>query len=332
MKKILVILTGGTIGSKSDNGTVDVSSEAAYNIINLYYERYGRDVEFDAIQPVNILSENITSDIWIELCNCLDNVDYDNYSGIIICHGSDTLTYTANIVGMLYNRLPLPVVLIAANYELTDERSNGIINSRSAVCLIRSVLRGVFVAYGNDKGDNDIYIATRIVEADPYLDRYRSFDGKPWGNIVGGRLVVNMSPSVEELNSFKSLSIKRPDNFSNKVMLISPYPDMDYDNINLDGVSAVVHYMYHSATACTAGEKTSVIKFAKRCKEKCISLYMASFKERNIERAYSSSREILKEGVIPLFNISPEAAYIKVLIAENSENFDINKTIYFESL
>ena len=332
MKKILVILTGGTIGSKSENGTVDVSSEAAYSIINLYYDKYGRDSEFDVIQPVNTLSENITTDIWIDLSNCLENVNCNNYRGIIICHGSDTLTYTSNVVGMLYNRLPLPIVLIASNYELDNEKSNGIINFRSAVCVIKSVLRGVFVAYSNDKGDNDIYIATRIIESDPYLDQYRSFDGKPWGKIVEDRLIVNMPPGIEELNYFNSLNISSPDSFKNKVMLIRPYPDMDYSNINLDGVSAVVHYMYHSATACVAGENTSIINFAKRCKECGVKLYAASFKDRNIERAYMSSREILKEGVIPLFNISPEAAYIKVLIGENSEDFDINKTIYFESL
>ncbi|MDO4300458.1 MAG: asparaginase domain-containing protein [Clostridia bacterium] len=332
MKKILVILTGGTIGSRSENGTVNVSSEAAYNIINLYYEKYGRNTEFDAIQPVNILSENITADIWLDLCNSLDNVNCSEYSGIIICHGSDTLTYTSNLIGMLYNKLPLPIVLAASNYELDNEKSNGIINFGNAVCLIKSGVRGVFVAYGNDKDDNDIYIATRIMEADPYLDRYRSFDGKPWGRIVNGRLVVNMLPGVDELNSFKPVEIKRPENFKNKVMLIRPYPDMDYSNIKLDGVSAVVHYMYHSATVCVAGENTSAINFAKRCKELGIKFYAASFKDRNIERAYMSSREFLNENVIPLFNISAEAAYVKVLISQNSVNFDVCKTIYFESL
>lgn len=332
MKKVLVILTGGTIGSKSENGIVDVSSEAAYSIINLYYEKYGRDTEFDVIQPINILSENITADVWIDLCNCLDNINCDDYRGIIICHGSDTLTYTSNVVGMLYNKLPLPIVLIASNYELDNEKSNGIINFRSAVCLIKKGVRGVFVAYSNDKGDNDIYIATRIIESDPYFDQYRSFDGKPWGRIVDDSLVVNMSPSVEELNSFKPLSIQRPENFNNRVMLIRPYPDMDYSNINLEGVNAVVHYMYHSATACVAGDNTSIINFAKRCKELGVKFYAASFKDRNIERAYMSSREFLNENVMPLFNISAEASYIKVLIAENTKGFDINETVYFENM
>lgn len=332
MKKILVILTGGTIGSKSENGTVNVNSTSAYKIIDLYCDKYGSDVEFDAVQPVNVLSENITDEIWLKLFDCLDSVDCSKYSGIIVCHGSDTLSYTASMVGMLYNKLDIPLVFIAANYELGNEKSNGITNFRSAVILIKSMVKGVFVAYSNNKGDNDIYIATRIVEADAYIDQYRSFDGMSWGRIEDNRLTVIMKPDINELNNFKSVITKRPDNFNNKVIFLRPYPNMNYDNICLDNVSAVIHYMYHSATGCTEGESTSVIKFAKRCNEKGVKLYMASFKDKDIKRAYKSSRDILENKVIPMFNISPEAAYVKVLIAENLADFDINKTVYFECM
>lgn len=332
MKKILVILTGGTIGSVSFNGTVDVSTSAARSIETLYYGRYGNDVSLELIQPVNTLSENMTSDVWLRLCECMDSVSYTDYSGIIICHGSDTLSYTSCLIAMLYNHLPIPVVLTAANYELDNKKSNGLVNFRSAVCLIKSGIRGVFVSYADNAGNNDIYIASRIMESDPYNDMYRSFDGKIWGRIVSDRLEIYSSPDREELDNCRPIQIKRPKSFDKKVILIRPYPDMSYRSISLDGISAVVHYMYHSATACVAGEDTSALGFAERCAEKGIRLYMASFKDRNMERAYLSSREMLGRNVIPLFNISPEAAYVKVLIAENSEGFDIDRTLFFESM
>ena len=177
MDKILVVLTGGTIGSKSENGTVNINSASAYQIVDYYNKEYGNDVDFEVIQPVNVLSENMTCEVWLELMNALDKIDTSTYRGIVICHGSDTLSYTANLIGMLYNKMDIPVVLIAANYELGNEKSNGIVNLRSAVVVIKSVKKGVFVAFSNNKGENDVYIATRIVESDPYLDQYRSFDG-----------------------------------------------------------------------------------------------------------------------------------------------------------
>lgn len=331
MDKILVVLTGGTIGSKSENGTVNINSALAYQIVDYYNKEYGNDVDFEVIQPVNVLSENMTCEVWLELMNALDKIDTSTYRGIVICHGSDTLSYTANLIGMLYNKMDIPVVLIAANYELGNEKSNGIVNFRSAVVVIKSVKKGVFVAFSNNKGENDVYIATRIVESDPYLDQYRSFDGKPWGKVENNELKLCMQPTIDELNSFKPVVVNRPIDFNNKVLFIRPYPNMNYENINIEGISAVIHYMYHSATACTVGDGTSLIKFAKKCKDKGVKLYVASFKDKNVERAYKSTRDILEQGVIPLFNISPESAYIKVLICQNMD-FDINNTMYYEEL
>lgn len=332
MDKILLILTGGTIGSFSENGIINVNSASAYKLVSMYHERYGNDVEFETVQPVNILSENMTYDIWMKLCECIDSFDVSKYKGIIICHGSDTLSYTSAFIGLLYNKLSIPVVLIAANYELENEKSNGIINLRSAVSFIKQGVTGVFTAYSNNRGENDIYIATRIIESEPYNDQYRSFDGIPWGKMAGDELMVNTKPEINELNEFKPIINERPVNLKNKVMLIRPYPGMSYDNISLEGISAVVHYMYHSATACTAGEKTSILKFAERCAAKNIKIYGASFKNENLEEVYKSSNEMLERGIIPLFNISPEAAYAKILISENMQNADISKCWYFENV
>ena len=333
MDNILLVLTGGTIGSFSKNGIIDVNTTSTCKLVRMYNKNFGKDVKFETVQPVNVLSENITYDIWLKLCECIDSVDVSKYSGIIICHGSDTLSYTSAFIGLLYNKLNIPIVLIAANYELENPKSNGILNLRNAVLLIKQGIRGVFTAYSNNKGENDIYLATRIVESDPYTDRFRSFDGAPWGKISSNKLIINARSGINVLNDeFKAVINERPMNLNNKVMLIRPYPGMSYDNISLDGISAVIHYMYHSATLCTAGEETSVLKFAKRCAEKNIKIYGASFKNENLKEIYKSSSEMLESGIIPLFNISPEAAYAKILISENIKNADISKCWYFENV
>jgi len=46
-------------------------------------------------------------------------------------------------------------------------------------------------------------------------------------------------------------------------LLIHPYPGLNYNNIDLSSKpKAVLHYMYHSATACTT-DGYSIIDFAK---------------------------------------------------------------------
>lgn len=97
--KILVVLTGGTIGSRVSEKIINVNSAAAYNLIKLYQDKYGTDIEFEVIQPMNILSENLIPSYWITLYDCLDKVEFNAYDGIIITHGSDTLAYTAAMTG-----------------------------------------------------------------------------------------------------------------------------------------------------------------------------------------------------------------------------------------
>ena len=50
-KKILVLLTGGTIGSSSKNGVISTDKEGC-TAIQKYYERYGTDTEFVIVRLI----------------------------------------------------------------------------------------------------------------------------------------------------------------------------------------------------------------------------------------------------------------------------------------
>ena len=63
MSKILVILTGGTIGSSVENNLISVASDSKkYKIIELYKEKnpyLSKDIIFETCEPYTILSENL---------------------------------------------------------------------------------------------------------------------------------------------------------------------------------------------------------------------------------------------------------------------------------
>ncbi len=73
--KILVILTGGTIGSLISDNVINVKEGASLKLIEMYQEREGNDIEFEVIQPLNILSENLDPSHWESLCDCLDRTE-----------------------------------------------------------------------------------------------------------------------------------------------------------------------------------------------------------------------------------------------------------------
>ena len=338
--KILVILTGGTIGSKAEGTVIDVNQAAAYMLIQLYREKYGNDVTFEVIQPLNVLSENMNPSHWEVLLSTLAKVDFANYDGVIITHGSDTISYTSALVGYCYRHVQIPIILIASNYNLQDSRSNGLSNFYHAVCFIKDkTAKGVFVIFRNNKEESIVYLATRMIEADTYCDQFSTYGGTDFGKMINSHFVATLgkqNPTTKELAAPKEKIEIEEYRFSKRVLLVRPYPGLDYSYINLDeNIGAVLHCTYHSSTACSKSENHSASDFVKRCKEKEIPVYMCSFKQ-DVSRLYASSTEILAAGAIPLMNISTEAAYTKLMLAYNLLNTNqeefMKENIYYEIL
>lgn len=95
--KILVVFTGGTIGSTENEGYISPDSEKSYRLINMFKDRAeGKypDIDFEIQSPYQMLSENNTCENLRKLASFFLSVDYNQYDGIIVTHGTDTLQYT----------------------------------------------------------------------------------------------------------------------------------------------------------------------------------------------------------------------------------------------
>lgn len=336
---ILLILTGGTIGSAVQGDSISVSDSSSYDLINRYENKYGKDVTFTVRKPIKTLSENMNPEHWNALCRELDSVNTNDFDGIIIAHGSDTLSYTSAVLGLLYSHLPIPLVLIAANYPLADERSNGIANLRGAVELTGERINGVYTVYRNNAGHVLVYLATRLLEADTYRGEFSSFGGKPLGEMKNGELCLfegAHNPAYCELKTSAKRILSKSPEFKKDILVIRPYPGLRYSNFKINNnTAAVLHLTYHSSTVCVKNVKNSVLPFLEECKERNIPVYFASF--NSLESAmYETSKELLEAGGIPLLRLSPEAAYAKLLIAVNQNEVSLDdylsRNIFFEVL
>lgn len=334
-KKILIILTGGTIGSNIENNVINTNDKSTYNLINEYQKKQNNEILFDIISPYNILSENINHKHWNKLISCLNNVDFNKYNGIIITHGSDTIAYTAALIGYCFRYTNIPIILTASNYPLSHPMSNGLDNFISAVNYIKyDNPKGIFVIYQNNKKQNEVYLATRIQEADTFADQFTSYNCNNFGYIKNDMFIIKESdtnPSIYEINKDKNKIINNI-SLQNNIMLITPYPGINYNNIAINNnIKAVLHWTYHAATLCS-GTEFSVIPFIEKCKENNIDFYMLS-KNKNLN-LYNTSKDALDAGAIPIKQMSKEAAYMKLLVAYNQNDMPINdflnKNIYYE--
>lgn len=145
MKRILLIATGGTIASlKTDSGLAPgITSEELLS----YVPDAKTMCEIDTVQTMNLDSTNIKPEHWLKLTETIEQ-SYDDYDGFVICHGTDTLAYTAAALSYLIRGTRKPIVLTGAqkpiNLEDTDARKN-LLDSLRFACSGES---GVCIVFG----------------------------------------------------------------------------------------------------------------------------------------------------------------------------------------
>ena len=125
MKRILMIATGGTIASKrSDSGLKPLISSK--ELIS-YVPDTASFCQTDTLQLFNIDSTNIQPGHWLNIAAAIEE-HYDAYDGFVICHGTDTLAYSAAALSYLIQNSLKPIVLTGAqkpiDMEITDAKTN----------------------------------------------------------------------------------------------------------------------------------------------------------------------------------------------------------------
>ncbi len=314
MNNILLVFTGGTIGSTSINGTINTSDQAHYKLLNLFNESHPSSalVQFKILQPLHILSENLQPQFWQQLINSITAEELDQYDGIIVTHGTDTLAYSAAILGLYFNDLKIPLLLVSSHHPLDHPGANGLKNFICAVEYIKQQKpAGVFVPYQNPNQIQQLHIGTRLNSSLPLSDIFISVQSQVYMTYHKGRF--NQIQNIHTLHC-KKTTLKA--DFSTRILIIRPYPGLDYSVFNLSQTDVVLHDLYHSGTACTStdyGRHHSLINFSKRCQDHEIPLFLAPAIQHT--EVYTSTRQLLDQGTEIIWNMSLESAYAKLLLA-----------------
>ncbi len=125
MKKILMLGTGGTIACK--RGEAGLKPLLTSEELLSYVPDTAGLCQIDSLQILNIDSTNMQPAHWLLIAETLER-QYENYDGFVICHGTDTMAYTAAALSYLIQNSPKPVVITGAqrpiDMENTDARTN----------------------------------------------------------------------------------------------------------------------------------------------------------------------------------------------------------------
>lgn len=206
MKNILLISTGGTIGSSnSEQGLMPLLT---YKEILAKVPNIDIDTKVHGLQLMNIDSGNINPNHWLKIVNEIKN-KYEDFDGFVITHGTDTLSYTSAALSYLIQNPKKPIVLTGSQTPISFEGTDAVSNLSRSIALASYGVGGVFIVFDNkailgtearkvkSKSD-DAFISLNI----PYLACFED-DTINWNNKVLEKLKQNKKPAkfYEKLNS-----------------------------------------------------------------------------------------------------------------------------------
>lgn len=281
MKKILLILVGGTIcTSLNEKGMLSVNEVAGVQIKENFEKSdsfYAGKVEIELSKNLFILSENMTVEKWNFMLDAYRKYTRNKkYDGVIFAHGTDTLAYSSALFSMILSNTECPVFFVSANERLESNRSNGNDNFRSAVeCICRGIEPNVYVVYKNlSDGHLYLHLASRLEQCRNYSEDFYS---------VGMMNITDISEDnfLEYFDRIKKWYPKeKRDSFVDVygdwhlrecVLMLFGYVGMDYSVIDYRKFDAVLQGTYHSGTACVEDSenygKNSILYMIDKCAE-----------------------------------------------------------------
>ena len=137
---VLIINTGGTIGMvHSDSNPlsplIPVKNwrQIAKNHPVLDPPQLGVTTDMHAFDPL-VDSSNIQADNWKAMADVISE-KYDDYTGFVILHGTDTMCYTAAALSFMLKHLGKPVIITGSQVPLVEARSDAVQNLVTAIQL-----------------------------------------------------------------------------------------------------------------------------------------------------------------------------------------------------
>lgn len=315
MKRILVLTTGGTIASLQTSDGLKPDDE---NIIQILYEKiYSLAGDYDVtIEPIfNKDSSNILPSDWYIVEDSIRK-QINNYDGIVILHGTDTMSYSAAILSYLFLGIKKSIVLTGSQLPIVYEASDGVSNLIHAVITAGDErLSGVFVVF-HDK----IINGTRAYKRSSLnMDAYISCNYPYVGVLKENHLFITSDYKRIKENESQIEYLPKPDKSSiriPKIFVLKMVPGIDagiIDYIQSEKYQGVIIEGYGLGGMPVAN--LELMEKLEALIKKQIPIIMATqcvYDGVNLD-TYEVGMKANKIGMISAYDMTTEAVYTKLI-------------------
>ena len=305
--------TGGTIASRLDYRTGAVIPAFSPG------ELYGSVPELAGIcnleteKLFGVFSENMGPEQYLVLAEKIGDAIRQGYDGVVIGHGTDTMHHTAAALSFMVQRPPVPIVMVGSQRSSdrpSSDAAQNLINATWAAAT--GDIAEVMVCMFGPTSDryNLLHRGTRVRKMhSSYRSTFRTLGDIPLAMVENG-VLTPLKRDYSRRRKDREVEVHAV--FDEKVTLTYYYPNMQPDVID-----ALVDRGYRGIIIAGTGlghVNRKVYPALDRARRAGVLLFMTlqtlwGFVQMHV---YETGREILGLGVVPLANMLPEAAYVKL--------------------
>ena len=310
---VTLLGTGGTIASRLDYRTGAVIP--AFSPGELYgaVPELADICNLKTIKLYGVFSENIRPDHWIGTARAIEREITHGVDGIVVGHGTDTMHYTAAALTFMVQDPPVPIVLVGSQRSSDRPSSDAALNLIHAThAAARGKIAEVMVCMFGPTSDAYalLHRGVRVRKMhSSYRSTFRTLGDTPLAKIERDVLTpikTDWRPRREDRK------VRVETRFEERVAILYYYP-----NMHPDVLEAFIDNGYKGIVIAGTGLghiNKPLYPALEKARDAGIPVFMTvqtlwGYTQMYV---YDSGRDILERGVIPLGNMLPEVAYVKL--------------------
>ncbi len=308
---IMLLGTGGTVASRLDYTTGAVIPSFTPGELFSSVPELAEICNLECEMVFEILSENMKHEYWQKLAKKIEEAANSGIKGIMIGHGTDTMSFTSAALSFMLQDLSIPVVLVGSQRSSDRPSSDAAVNLINAAVVATSDIAEVVISMmGSASHDYGLIHRGTLARKmhSSVRHTFRTIDNIPLG-MIQNRQIKMFTNDYQKRSKTETKAVPT---FEKKTALIYSYPGMDDESIDYfidKGYRGIVF-----AGTGLGHLPTTLYNSIERAVQEGITILMTTqtlhgFVGMNV---YSTGRELQNLGIIPGRNLLPEVAFIKL--------------------